>query len=107
MARGKGCRVNGWPLVGFLMGLVALVIGVPPMLGWSNEKLLVALGLGLVCGAIGWLFVPVPKPHAEVDCGSVAHPKNEWTGEPLDFGPGPGGVDMSSYPDFHRQCSGN
>ena len=33
--------------------------------------------------------------------------QNEWTGERLDFGPGPGETEMSSYPDFHRQCSSN
>jgi hypothetical protein len=61
----------------------------------------------MAAAAIAWVFVPVPKPYPEVDCGTVAKPKSEWTGEPINLGPGPGGVDLSGPPDFHRQCADN
>lgn len=97
--------VTGWVLVGFFFGLMALIIAVPPMLSWSNEMLAFTAGLVMAVAAIAWLFVPVPKPDPHVDCGTVVKPKSEWTGEPLDFGSGPGGVDLRTTPDFHRQCA--
>lgn len=99
--------MTGWVLVTFVIGVVALICAVPPMLGWSNEWLAFWLGLLMFVGAIAWLFVPLPKPVPNVDCGTVAQPKSDWTGEPFDFGSGPGGQEMISAPDFHRQCSDN
>ncbi len=98
--------MSGWTLVTFVMGALALIVGVPPMLGWSNERLAACAGLLAVAGAIAWIFIPLPKPDPNVDCGTVAQPKSDWTGETIDIGR-IGGVEMTTTPDFHRQCAAN
>lgn len=99
--------MSGWTLVGFLIGLVALILAVPPMLGWSKDRLLFTVGILVVLGAVAWLFGPVPKPYSQVNCGSVAQPKYEWIGTPIDFGPDPLGNGRIGAYDFHDACAHN
>lgn len=98
--------MSGWTLVAFVAGVLGLIVGVPPMLGWSNERLAFSAGLVAVVGAIAWLFIPPPKPHPNVDCGTVAQPKSDWTGDTIAFGR-VGGMELTTTPDFHRQCAAN
>jgi hypothetical protein len=96
--------LTGWVLVGFIITVAALIIGVPPMLGWSNDRLAFAAGLAMFVAAFAWLFIPLPKPDSNVDCGTIVKPRSDWTGESFNWGPGPLG-DVT--PDFHRQCAAN
>jgi hypothetical protein len=91
-----------WEFFAFVLTVIGLCVALPPMLGWSRARLWFAGGLVVFAAAIGSLFLPLPKPVADVNCGTVVDPRNDWTGETMC-------IDIGSYqdcsaPDFHRQC---
>jgi hypothetical protein len=94
-------------LVAFLIGLIGLILAVPPMLGWGKDQLLFTAGILVVIGGIGWLFAPVQKPYSQVNCGSVVQSKYEWIGTSIDLGPDPLGNGRIGAYDFHEACAHN
>jgi Na+/melibiose symporter-like transporter len=93
-------------LVAFLIGLIGLILAVPPMLGWGKDRLLFTVGIVVFIGAIAFFFAPVQKPYSQVNCGSVVQPKYEWIGTPIDYGPDPLGNGRIGA-DYHEACAHN
>lgn len=89
-----------WEIFGLCLGVAAFCIALPPLLGWRRYHLWLVGGLLLLVGAISLLVLPLPHPAGDVDCGSVVHPRHEWTGPPICFGP----ADCID-PDFGPQCT--
>lgn len=99
--------MSGWTLAAFLIGLFGLILAVPPMLGWSNDRLLFTVGISVVIGATALLFAPIPKPQSQVNCGSIAQPRYEWTGTPMQSWPDPLGTGRTDAYDFRESCAHN
>ncbi|MFC9998834.1 hypothetical protein [Nocardia sp. NPDC127526] len=91
-----------WEILGLCLGVAAFCIALPPLLGWRRARLWAVGGLLLLVGAVALLFLPLPHPVGDVDCGTVLHPRHEWTGPPICFDPF-----SCSEPDFRKQCEGN
>ncbi|MET9485903.1 hypothetical protein [Nocardia sp. NPDC006630] len=90
-----------WEIFGLVLGVAAFCIVLPPLLGWSRDRLWFLGGLLLLTGAVALLFLPLPHPAGSVDCGTVISPRHEWNGSQLCFEPG------CIAPDFHVHCDRN
>ncbi|WP_067533741.1 hypothetical protein [Nocardia crassostreae] len=91
-----------WEIFGLCLGVAAFCIALPPLLGWRRARLWLLGGLLLLAGAAALLFLPLPHPVGDVDCGTVLHPRHEWIGPPICFDPF-----SCSEPDFRVQCESN
>ncbi|WP_067697879.1 hypothetical protein [Nocardia jejuensis] len=91
-----------WEITGLVLGLAAFCIALPPLLGWNRARLWFPTGLFLLVAAVALLFLPLPHPAGDVDCGTVLSPRHAWIGPPLCLDT----LDCSD-PTFVRQCGAN
>ncbi|MGX1812002.1 hypothetical protein ACWIGI_40320 [Nocardia sp. NPDC055321] len=91
-----------WEIFGLCLGVAAFCTALPLLLGWSRDRLWLVGGLLLLTGALALLVLPLPHPAGYVDCGSIVHPRNAWTGPEICSD----GSDCTA-PDFGPQCAQN